>query len=231
MIKVPATDAGVKALTTLTAEGVNVNMTLIFSVERYEQVLSAFLKGIEARMAAGESVQSVASVASFFVSRLDSLVSAKLKALGKDEALVEGRIAVANCRLAYDSFLQVKQQRSVDLEKGVQIQKPLWASTSTKSPRLKPTYYVEQLIADQTVNTMPPQTLLACSAGLEAGSLLSMSVEEARQCVAELEAQGVSLSAVCEELVVDGIQKFIDSYRSLLKSIETKCEQLISGQS
>lgn len=225
MIKVPATSEGVIAIGELLREGINVNVTLIFSTQRYEEVARCYVDALKARKAAGGSIDAISSVASFFVSRLDSQVSKELKAQGKDEALFEGKISVANCRLAYEIFEKYfLQDEFVSL--GARVQKPLWASTSTKSERLHATFYVEQLVAPHTVNTMPPATLAACLQSVSPQSLSDMQPDSARACFSDLEAQGVDLEKVFQDLTEEGVEKFAESFKSLLGSLEKKCALL-----
>lgn len=225
MIKVPATPEGVVAIGELLREGINVNVTLIFSTQRYEEVARCYVDALKDRKAAGGQIGAISSVASFFVSRLDSQVSKELKALGKDETLFEGKISVANCRLAYEIFEKYFLEGEF-VSMGARVQKPLWASTSTKSERLHPTFYVEQLVAPHTVNTMPPATLAACLQSVSPQSLLEMQAESARACFTALEAEGVDIKKVFKDLTEEGVEKFADSFKSLLGSLEKKCALL-----
>jgi transaldolase len=235
MIKVPATAAGVPAIEELTARGVNVNVTLLFSVARYEQVIDAYMRGLERRVASGEPVGAVASVASFFVSRVDAKVDPLLPA----DSSLRGRVAIANARLAYARYLDrfsedpcLAQDRWLALrEAGARPQRPLWASTGTKNPAYSDILYVEKLIAPDVVNTMPEATLQAFAdhGGVE------QAVSIAGQAGATLRrarAGGIDLDAVTAELEREGVRAFRDSYRELLGCIEAKLRtRALDGQS
>jgi transaldolase len=225
MIKVPATREGVAAVESLIFKGINVNVTLIFSVDRYREVANAYIRAIEARVRDGLPVASIASVASFFVSRVDSIIAKKR---GGEEEEFLGKISVANCRLAYQVFQELFESPSFEATQA-HPQKPLWASTGVKSERLSPTFYVEKLAAPYTVNTMPPSTLKAVLVGCPVGNLLTLTVEEAKNRVKALEARGVSLNDLVDELMVEGVTLFADSYKELLKGIATKVEALSSA--
>ncbi len=228
MIKIPATRAGIPAIERAIAEGVNVNVTLIFALDRHAQVMEAFLRGLETRARVGHSIDHVSSVASFFVSRVDTKVDALLQEVGKRggshaeraESLM-GKIAIANAKLAYAQFKAVfGSERFKSLEaKGARAQRPLWASTSTKNPRYPDTYYVDNLIGSQTVNTVPPATLVAFKDHGTLGREIEEGLSAARGQVESLESVGISLSEVTEELEREGVRKFAQSYQSLLQSI------------
>jgi transaldolase len=218
LIKVPATDAGVPAIEELTARGVNVNVTLLFSVARYEQVIDAYIAGLERRVAAGQRVDAIASVASFFVSRIDVEADALLPA-GSE---LRGRIAIANARSAYGRY----RERFADarwhalLEAGAQPQRPLWASTGTKDPAYSDVLYVEQLIAPGVINTMPEPTLRAFAnhGDADAGFGEDTGADTLRRAA----AAGVDLAAITAELERAGVRSFCDSYQALLACLETK---------
>ena len=223
MIKVPATVEGLPAITELIARGISVNATLVFSVERYLQVFDAFVQGLENRLALGESISEVTSVASFFVSRIDSAVDSQLKADGSSPALaLLGKAAIANAALAYEAFEEASRSpRWIALErKGARIQRPLWASTGVKDPAYDDTRYVMQLIAPHTVNTMPQATL---DAVLDHGAIgigtLSDTYQESRQIFTALEALGISMKKITSDLEVDGVKKFADSWVELLSAV------------
>jgi len=222
MIKVPATKEGVLAIQTLLENGINLNITLIFSVQRYREVVNAYVQAMKNRKAAHKPVDRIASVASFFVSRVDSMVTKKL---GKEDAKFLGKVSVANCRLAYETYKEVFLSPDF-LAVGARSQKPLWASTGVKSTQLNPTYYVEQLIAPNTVETLPPQTLDAIMNGLSINSLEKMSLESARQTIAELEVEGIKFNELLDELMVEGVALFAESYADLLKGVSAKMDQL-----
>ena len=220
MIKVPATLEGLPAITELIAAGISVNVTLIFSIERYAAVIEAFMAGIEKRVAAGESVKDVHSVASFFISRIDTAIDPILKSAGKNELL--GKAAVANAHLAYELFLKESSSaRWNELSaKGANMQRPLWASTGVKDPAYEDTRYVIELVAANCVNTMPQSTLDALlDHGTFRGDTITSAIEESRKVIAEIEAAGVSLAKVTTDLEIDGVKKFADAWGSLLESV------------
>jgi transaldolase len=220
LIKVPATRAGVGAIEELTALGVNVNVTLLFSVERYEQVIEAYLRGLERRVAAGLSVEGVASVASFFVSRIDAKADA---VLAPDSAL-RGRVAIANAQQAYGRYLaRFAGARWEALERaGARSQRPLWASTGTKDASYSDVLYVERLIAPGVINTMPLATLRAFADHGNAAPTLGPDVGDARGVLSAAAAEGVDLDTITAGLERDGVQAFCDSYAELLRCIEGK---------
>ncbi len=244
MIKVPATPAGVPAIQTLIGEGVNVNVTLLFARAAYETVAQAFIAGLEARAARGEDLGHVASVASFFVSRIDTMVDAlveeKLKAApGADKARIEGllgKVAIANARLAYQSYKSIfsgPRWRAL-ADKGAQTQRVLWASTGTKNPRYRDVMYVEELIGPDTVNTVPPETLAAFRDHGRARPSLESDIAGAKQTLDELEKAGVSLRKVTDDLLADGLKKFVEPFTRLLKAVQRRCREAnrarINGQ-
>lgn len=237
MIKIPATLAGLPAISGALAGGLNVNVTLIFSLERYGEVLNAWQEGLEAAAKAGKELGKIHSVASFFISRLDSLldgeIEAKLKSVSAaDRPLLEGllgKAAIANARAAYRLFQEtVKAPRYQELaRKGSKVQRPLWASTSTKNPRYRDVLYVEELIDADTVNTLPPATIDAFrDHGKVRASLLEGNPKEV---LGALEKAGFSLKDATKKLELDGVKSFSDSYDSLLKTIEDKRRTLSAG--
>jgi transaldolase len=220
MIKVPATLEGLPAITALISAGISVNVTLIFSIERYEAVISAFMAGLEARIARGESISDIHSVASFFISRIDTAIDPLLDKSGNGE--LRGKAAVANAHLAYELFLKLSaSDRWKAIEaKGGNMQRPLWASTGVKDPAYEDTRYVVELVAANCVNTMPQGTLDALlDHGVLRGDTISAQFDEARKTIAAIEAAGVSIAAVTHELEVDGVKKFADAWNSLLASV------------
>jgi len=227
MIKIPGTLEGLSAITRCIAKGINVNVTLLFSVTRYEAVIDAFLSGLERRRAAGESLDRIASVASFFVSRVDTRVDTELKQLGGAEALL-GRAAIANAAMAYAAFERsLKTARWIALkEVGAPPQRPLWASTSTKDPRYTDTYYVEALIGQSTVNTLPPDTFAAYRDHGRPALRIGEAVATAQADLDAIAAVGVDLDAITAELEIDGVAKFAASYQALLDRIEAKAGTL-----
>ncbi len=232
MIKVPATRAGLEAIETLTAEGVNVNATLLFSVDRYREVAEAYLLGLEARLRRGQSVERVRSVASFFVSRVDTRVDALLEERlsradpGQRPAIeaLRGRIAIANAKIAYQNYLEIQAGRRMAAlrEAGAAPQRLLWASTGTKNPAYSDVLYVDELIGPETVNTMPPATYAAYKDHGRPRPTLTEDVAGARQALAALRELGIDLDAVTEELERDGVARFAESYRALLERVAEK---------
>jgi len=220
MIKVPATAAGVPAIQELTARGVNVNVTLLFSIERYEQVIEAYLSGLEARMKLGAAPDHVASVASFFVSRVDAKADAHLSA----DSPLRGRIAIANAHSAYGRYLERfsgERWRALEVA-GAQPQRPLWASTGTKDPTYSDVLYVEGLIAPGVVNTMPEKTLQAFADHGDVGRTLDTDLSEVEQLLAKAQQAGIDLGRITAELEREGVESFCDSYQELLECIESK---------
>ena len=225
MIKIPATQAGLPAITETLAAGISVNVTLIFSETRYVQVLEAWLAGLEKAAANGHDLSLIESVASFFVSRVDTLIDKKLDALGTPEAVaVRGKAAIANAHLAWQAFLDTTDTpRWLDLKaKGAHVQRPLWASTGVKDSAYDDTRYVVELVAPNTVNTMPEATLNAVADhGVLRGDTVSGTAAAARQVWAELATLGISAEEVFAELETDGVAKFITAWEQLLTSIDT----------
>jgi transaldolase len=225
-VKIPATRAGVPAITACLAEGININVTLIFSLQRYEEVIDAFMAGLEA--ASEEHVATLTSVASFFVSRVDTEVDRRLDALGTQEAkALRGKAAIANARLAYELFEKhfSSPRWNALASKGARLQRPLWASTSTKDPGYRDTMYIEDLIAPHTVNTMPEATLHAMADhGVVPGNTIEGTYDEARKVFADLEQLGVGYDDVVEVLEDEGVRKFADSWDGLLKTISEQLD-------
>jgi transaldolase len=223
MIKVPATGAGIAAIEELTASGVNVNITLLFSVTRYEEVIDAYVGGLERRAAAGLPVDTVASVASFFVSRIDAKVDQLLPAASP----LRGRVAIANAHRAHAlwrrRFSDRRWQALAQL--GAQPQRPLWASTGTKDPGYSDVLYVEELIAPNMINTMPVATLRAFADHGDVAPTLTEGSGAAGVTLREAETVGIDLDAVTAELERDGVRSFCDSYGELLACIEAKVER------
>jgi transaldolase len=218
MIKVPATEAGVAAIEILTARGVNVNVTLLFSVERYEQVIDAYIAGLERRIEAGEPVGAIASVASFFVSRID----ARADALLPPGSHLRGRVAIANAHRAYARYrVRFSDQRWLALERaGAHPQRPLWASTGTKDPAYSDVLYVEELIAPGVINTMPEATLRAFADHGNIGAELTTDAGAAEATLREASEAGVDLETITRELERAGVRAFCDSYGELLSRID-----------
>lgn len=220
MIKVPGTRAGLPAIEELTRRGVNVNITLLFSIERYEQVIDAYLQGLSARAEAGEPLAGISSVASFFLSRIDTKVDAQLS----EGSPLRGRVALASARLAYQRYLA--KFSAPDWERlralGARAQRPLWASTGTKNPDYSDVLYISELIGPDVVNTMPEHTLRAFADHGEIARTLDADSAEAEQTLAEAAAAGIDLAAVTAELEREGVRSFCDSYHQLLDCIEGK---------
>ena len=221
MIKVPATKAGLPAITALIGRGISVNVTLIFSLERYGEVIDAFIAGMEKAKGAGLDLASVHSVASFFISRIDSSVDKELNAIGNTDLL--GKVAVANAHRAYALFLDKFNQLSWKAleESGALVQRPLWASTGVKDPAYSDTLYVDTLVAPHTVNTMPQSTLDAfLDHGVVKSDAITSQMESATKILAELSSLGISLDAITAALEADGVKKFEDAWISLLADVE-----------
>ena len=231
MIKIPATKAGLPAITAATAAGFNINITLIFSLQRYAEVMDAYLNGLEQRTAAGMPVDAIASVASFFVSRVDTNVDKRLQSIvqaggakAKQAEGLLGKAAIANARLAYSAYKKVfSSERFMKLKaQGARVQRPLWASTSTKNPAYRDVMYVEELIGRDTVNTIPQQTL---NAFLDHGKVrpsLEEDLTGATKTLADLETLGISMDEVTYELEVEGVKTFADAFTVLLDAVKAK---------
>jgi transaldolase len=224
-IKIPATEAGIPAVEQAIGEGINVNVTLMFSVEVYERIARAYIAGLRKRLAAGADLSRQASVASFFVSRVDTKVDKQLDALGTREALeARGRAAVANAKLAYQSYLDIfTGDEFAELRAaGAQVQRCLWASTSTKNPDYRDVLYVEELIGPATVNTMPIETIEAFLDHGRVERTLDRDVDDARRAIRDVEALGITMRSVTDELITEGVAAFGKSFDELLASIESQ---------
>ncbi len=229
MVKVPGTADSVPAFEQLTADGINVNVTLLFSISGYEAVMEAYLRGLEKRAQEGGDLARVASVASFFVSRVDSAVDAQLEKIGGERALgMMGKAAIANAKLAYHRFTEVfSGERWERLQaRGARVQRPLWASTSTKNPSYRDVIYVEELIGPHTVNTIPLATIKAFADHGVARSTVDSGVEDARRFFAELREVGVDLDAVTEQLQTEGVDKFSMSWRGMMEVVGEKLSRV-----
>ena len=229
MIKVPGTKAGVKAFEELTTAGVNVNVTLLFSVKRYLEIAQAYIRGLERRHASGEKIDTIASVASFFVSRVDTEVDSALDALNTDGAKeLKGKIAIANAKVAYGHFANLfgSEKFSALKAQGARPQRLLWASTGTKNPDYSDVLYVEELIGPDTVNTLPPKTMDAFRDHGVAENRLSKQLNVAHQQLAKLSETGISLEKITDDLEKAGIESFADAFDRLLKSISDKRARL-----
>ncbi len=236
MIKIPGTEAGLPAITHCIAAGISVNVTLLFSVERYGKVIEAWLEGMERRLRRGLPLAPVASVASFFVSRVDGKVDPALDRLAESGATqasdLRGRIAIANACAAYRLFeWSLGTPRWDRLAKaGARPQRPLWASTSTKDPRYPDVYYVEALVAPRTVNTLPPETFAAYRDHGRPAVRIQEGITAAQGQLKSLADLGIDIAAVTHELEEDGVAKFAASYRSLLAGIEAKAGELVGSR-
>jgi transaldolase len=226
MIKIPGTVEGLGAIERCIADGINVNVTLLFSVTRHVAVMEAYLRGLELRAAAARPIDRVASVASFFVSRVDTKVDPLLQAAGRADLC--GTIAIANACLAYAAFERTfRGPRWAALAtQGARVQRPLWASTSTKDPTLPDVYYVEALIAPHTVNTLPPETFAAYRDHGDPAVRIGEGLATAADRMAALAAAGIDLEAVTRQLEDEGVDKFAASFRSLLSGIDQKAGAL-----
>jgi len=232
MVKIPATLEGIPAVRLAIAAGINVNITLIFSLERYHAVMEAYLGGLEDRLNAGLEVRQIASVASFFVSRMDTKVDALLDALGSAQAKdLRGKAAIAYTRLAYDAFLKVFRGKPFARfnAAGCAVQRPLWASTSTKNPDYPDTMYVDQLIGPGTVNTVPPKTLEAFRNHGTAEETILNDLDGARQTLASLERLGISMDKVTAELEQEGVKSFSEAFSAMLQAIDERRLRAVSA--
>lgn len=222
MIKVPGTKAGIRAFEELTANGINVNVTLLFSVERYKDIAQAYLRGLGKRMEAGESIKGITSVASFFISRVDAAVDSALSEIGNSE--LPGKIAIANAKVAYDYYENLfhNQQFEAFAAAGALPQRLLWASTGTKNPEYRDVMYLEQLIGPETVNTVPPATLDAFRDHGVVAQTLKADLESAQQQLKDLSALGIDLDAITDKLEADGVASFVAAFDELLTSVASK---------
>jgi transaldolase len=240
MIKIPGTTKGLPAFEQVISEGINVNVTLLFSVESYVNTAWAYIRGLEKRAAEGKDISKLASVASFFLSRIDSnidqRIDEKLKQ-GVDDISTEaklraikGKVAIANAKIAYQQFKEIIQSdRWKALSaKGANIQRLLWASTSTKDPSYSDVMYVDELVGPNTVNTMPPSTIEACADHCDVANRIETDVEEAYKLIESLKDPDIdiNLDEVMDELLVEGIDKFVKPFQSLMNSLEEKVKQL-----
>ncbi len=235
MVKVPGTEAGVPAIRTLISEGLNINVTLLFGIGAYEKVVEAYICGLEELAKSGGDVSRIASVASFFVSRIDSLLDKKIDAAiskGADRSKLDplrNKIAIANAKVAYQRYkaLFSGPRWEALAAEGARTQRLLWASTSTKNPSLPDTLYVDTLIGRDTVNTMPPATMDAFrDHGKAVPDTVESNLEEAHEQIAALEKNGISLDEITSELVVDGVKQFADAFKKLLDTVAERREDV-----
>lgn len=225
MVKIPGTNAGVPAIEQSIYNGLNINITLLFSVQAYEQVAWAYIRGLERRAAEGKPVDRIASVASFFVSRIDTLAD---KLLGDENTALHGKLAIANAQIAYERFKSIfMSDRWYALQAlGARVQRPLWASTSTKNPAYRDVLYVETLIGPHTINTMPLETIKAFADHGVVARTVDADISAARAAIAQVQSAGVSLAAVTDRVLEEGVVKFDQAFSQLLAGIETKQQQL-----
>jgi transaldolase len=239
MVKVPGTVEGARAIRRLIAEGINVNVTLLFAIEAHDRVIEAYQAGLEDRVSAGQAIDQVASVASFFVSRVDTEIDKRLNAMAqvvsgvqRDHLLsLRGKAAIANARLAYRLFGErFSGERWERLEAhGAMVQRPLWASTSTKNPAYRDVLYVEQLIGPYTVNTLPPATMDAFRDHGTVARTIDADVVEAEADIAALEAVDISLAQVTDQLLAEGVSSFQRSFDTLLSGLSRKTASLVAS--
>jgi transaldolase len=229
MIKVPATREGIPAIEALVADGMNVNITLMFSMKHYEAVARAYVRGLEHC----SSPRQLSSVASFFVSRVDTMVDNELKKLGTEAAkALLGKVAIANCKLVYQRFREIFYGEGFAplRRRGARVQRPLWASTGTKNPAYSDVLYVENLIGPETVNTLPPATLNAFKDhGRVKGFTLEEELKKAESDLSRLNDLGVDLAAITEKLQADGVSAFAASFDTLLAAVEEKRKRIVAG--
>lgn len=242
MIKIPGTPEGIPAIEEAIYEGINVNITLLFSLEAYKQTIDAYIKGLERRAAEGKSVSGIASVASFFVSRIDTAVdkriAAKIEQAGSDEEKaglksLEGKIAIANAKMAYQIYKEVFHgERFASLkEKGAMVQRPLWASTSTKNPAYPDIYYVEALMGNETIDTIPPATFKAFRDHGKPRLSIEDNLEGERAVLAQLEAAGISLDEVTQQVLDEGVALFIQPFEKLLAATQARRDEIVKSLS
>lgn len=240
MIKIPGTREGLPAVEQVISEGINVNVTLLFSVDSYVETAWSYIRGLEKRAAQGEDISKIASVASFFLSRIDSNIDDRIDkklAAGVDRIekevtlkAVKGKVAIANAKVAYQRFKEISgsDRWKALAEKGAKVQRLLWASTGTKNPEYSDVMYVDELIGPDTVNTLPPNTIEACADHCSPGNRIEAGVEEANRLIENLKDPDIDikLEEVMDELLEDGIDKFIKPFESLMSSLEEKVQKL-----
>ncbi len=226
MIKIPATPAGIPAIESVIAAGINVNVTLIFSLAQYEAAAGAYIKGLEKLLKAGRAIDQTASVASFFISRVDTAVDAALEKIGRSD--LQGTTAIDNARLAYARFREIFAGDRWDrlAAAGARVQRPLWASTGTKNPAYSDTLYVDNLIGPDTVNTLPPATLKAFIDHGRASVTIDKDVAAARSRISALADIGISLETITKQLLDQGVAAFAKPFENLMRSLEEKKDRL-----
>jgi len=240
MIKIPGTAKGLPAVEQVIADGINVNITLLFSVQSYIETAWAYIRGLEARAAKGEDISNIASVASFFLSRIDikideqidNMLKAGVDRLEKEAKLraVKGKVAIANAKIAYEKYKEIIQSdRWQDLaQKGAKVQRLLWASTSTKNPDYSDVMYVDELVGQDTVNTLPPATIEACADHCDPANRIEADVDQAHNIIDSLKDPdiNINLDQVMDELLSEGIDKFVQPFQSLVSALEGKVKHL-----
>ncbi len=240
MIKIPGTKMGLPAVEQVISEGINVNVTLLFSVDSYVETAWSYIRGLEKRVAEGKDISNIASVASFFLSRIDINIDARIDAKlaeGMDRIekkamleAVKGKVAIANAKIAYEKYKEIIQSDrwKALAEKGAKVQRLLWASTSTKNPEYSDVMYVDELIGPDTVNTLPPNTIEACADHCSPANRVEADVDKAHHLMDSLKEPDIDINIdeVMEELLVDGIDKFVKPFESLMASLEEKVQKL-----
>ncbi|MFE4105388.1 transaldolase [Almyronema epifaneia] len=237
MIKIPGTPEGVPAIERAISEGINVNVTLLFSVDAYQEAAWAYIRGLEKRVEQGEDISQIASVASFFLSRIDTKVDDRVDELlvGEDNLsqkaklqAVKGEVAIANAKIAYQEYKKIinSDRWQALAQKGAKVQRLLWASTSTKNPDYSDVMYVDELIGPDTVNTLPPDTIEACADHCDVDSRIETEVDQAYQLIDSLPELGIQLDQIMDELLEEGIDKFVQPFDKLMDSLVTKVKQL-----
>jgi len=240
MIKIPGTKMGLPAVEQVISEGINVNVTLLFSVDSYVETAWSYIRGLEKRVAEGKDISNIASVASFFLSRIDINIDARIDAklaegmdrIEKKATLeaVKGKVAIANAKIAYEKYKEIIQSDrwKALAEKGAKVQRLLWASTSTKNPEYSDVMYVDELIGPDTVNTLPPNTIEACADHCSPANRVEADVDKAHHLMDSLKEPDIDINIdeVMEELLLDGIDKFVKPFESLMASLEEKVQKL-----
>ncbi len=239
MIKIPGTVKGLPAFKQMISEGISVNVTLLFSVESYVASAWAYIEGLEARAAKGEDISNISSVASFFLSRIDTNIDGKLDSLLKHSTdqtktakitAIKGKIAIANAKVAYQEYKKIiaTDRWQALAAKGARVQRLLWASTGTKDPNYSDVMYVDGLVGNDTVNTLPPNTIEACADHCDPANRIETGIDEAYRLIASLKDPDINidLDVVMDELLVDGIDKFVKPFDSLMKSLDGKVKTL-----
>jgi transaldolase len=240
MIKIPGTPEGIPAIEQCISEGININITLLFSLTSHEQTMEAYIRGLERRAKEGKPVNNIASVASFFVSRVDTaadkIIEDRMKQATSEEEKSKlksllGRIAIANAKLAYQRYKEIFHgERFASLKAlGAQVQRPLWASTSTKNPAFRDVYYVEALIGPETVDTVPPATLDAFRDHGIARVTIEDNLDEEMGLIARLQEVGISLDEITQQVLDEGVQKFVEPFEKLLSATESRRKEIVGG--